>query len=157
MGEGNNQIEADHINATMHKWINEERFETFPKITEANINEILRTQKYIVLVVVEENKVFQIPKEMLEFRNTVEALARKKRHVYHDYFQFGWTNSRELANNIAMQIVPLPYLIVLNSSTLHHHVPEDEPMQMTPDAIEMFLKNIIEETVPVSTKYIYTG
>ncbi|XP_050498374.1 protein disulfide-isomerase TMX3-like [Diabrotica virgifera virgifera] len=149
VGEGNNQIEADHINSSMHKWINEERFETFPKITETNINEILRTEKFIVLVVVEENKLLQIPKDMLDFRNLVESIARKNRDKYHDSFQFGWSTSHELANNIVMQIVALPYLIVLNSTTLHHHVPEDDPTEMTVDAIELFLEKVINQTATV--------
>ncbi|CAG9859452.1 unnamed protein product [Phyllotreta striolata] len=149
VAEGDNAIEAEHINDTMHKFINEERFESFPKITEANINEVLRTRKYIVIVVVEENKLLQVPKEMVEFRDSIKSLAKEKRHAYHDYFQFAWTNSHELANNIVMQIVPLPYLIVLNSTTLEHHVPDDDPVQMSPDAIEYFLKTILEGTAPV--------
>lgn len=67
--------EAEHVNVSIHRWINEERFETFPKITDGNINQLLQTKKYIVLVIVEENKLFQIPKEMLEFRNTIENLV----------------------------------------------------------------------------------
>ncbi|XP_057666907.1 protein disulfide-isomerase TMX3-like [Diorhabda carinulata] len=149
VGEGNDVVDADYINASMHKWINEERFETFPKLTETNINEILHTRKYIVLVIVEENKLLQIPKEMIDFKNTVESLARTKRYKYHNHFQFGWSNSHDLANNIAMQIVPLPYLLVLNSTTLHHYVPEDDPTEMTADAIELFLERILNQTAPV--------
>ncbi|KAG5879522.1 hypothetical protein JTB14_029888 [Gonioctena quinquepunctata] len=149
VGEGNFQDDVDQLNSSIHNWINEERFETFPKITEQNINEILRTKKYIVLVVVEENKLFQVPKEMLEFRDMVESLVRKRRDKYHKNFQFGWTSSYDLANNIAMQILSLPYLLVLNSTTLHHHMPEDDPTEMTADAIDMFLDRIYNQTAPV--------
>nr|XP_023013921.1 protein disulfide-isomerase TMX3-like [Leptinotarsa decemlineata] len=149
VGEGNFKDEAEHLNFSMYNWINEERFETFPKITEGNIDEILLTKKYIVLVVVEENKLFQIPKEMLEFRNTVESLVRRKRDKYHKRFQFGWTSNLELVNNIAMQIVSLPYLLVLNSTTFHHHIPEDDPTEMTPDAIDMFLERVYNQTAPL--------
>lgn len=135
----------------MHRWINEERFETFPKITEGNFNEILQTKKYIVLVVVEDDKLQQITTEMYEFKNLVESMIRTNRDKYHKYFQFGWTNNPELANHIAMQVLTLPSLMVLNSTTLHHHVPEDDPTQMTPEAINMFLEKILNQTVPVSS------
>ncbi|CAH1116632.1 unnamed protein product [Phaedon cochleariae] len=148
VGEGNFIEESENLNASIHEWINHERFETFQKITEGNFNEILRTKKYIVLVVVEENKLFQVPKEMLEFRNIVESLIRKKKEKYHKYFQFGWTSSHELANSIAMEILSLPYLLVLNSTTMHHHVPEDDPTEMTVDAIDMFLEKIYNQTAP---------
>lgn len=136
----------------MYKWINEERFETFPKITRGNINEILQTKKYIVLVVVEENKLQQISQEMLEFRDMVESIIRKKRDKYHKFFQFGWVGNPELANSIAMQVLPLPHLLVLNSTTNHHHIPEDDPSQLTADAIDIFLERIYNQSVPVSNK-----
>lgn len=134
----------------MNRWINEERFETFPKITENNFNEILQTKKYIVLVVVEDNKLQQIPKEMFEFKNIMESIIRNNRDKYHKYFQFGWTNNPELANHIAMEVLTLPSLMVLNSTTLHHHVPEDDPTQMTEESIDLFLQKILNQSAPVS-------
>lgn len=150
MGEGNQNDEVTHLNTSMHKWINEERFETFPKITEGNFNEILQTKKYIVLVVVEDNKLQQISKEMFEFKSMIETMLRNNREKYHKHFQFGWTNNPELANHIAMEILQLPALMVLNSTTLHHHVPEDDPAQMTTEAIDLFLEKILNQSAPVS-------
>nr|CAI5835765.1 unnamed protein product [Callosobruchus analis] len=149
VGEGNGIEEVHHLNASMHKWMNEERFETFMKITEGNIEEVIQTKKYIVLVVVEENKLQEIPKEMLEFRNMVESVIRKDRDKYHSSFQFGWTSNLELANSFAMETISLPYLMVLNSTTLHHHIPEDEPLIMTTEAIELFLERVYNQTAPV--------
>ncbi|CAH1962066.1 unnamed protein product [Acanthoscelides obtectus] len=145
---GNGLEEARHLNASIHKWINEERFETFLKISEGNIEEVLQTKKYIVLVVVEENKLQEIPKDMLEFRNMVESVIRKDRDKYHSSFQFGWTSSLELVINIAMERISLPYLIVLNSTTYHHHVPEDDPLIMTTEAIELFLERVYNQQAP---------
>ncbi|XP_044254609.1 protein disulfide-isomerase TMX3 isoform X2 [Tribolium madens] len=125
----NESEEAQHLNSSMYKWINEERFETFPKITR-------------------ENKLQQISQEMLEFRDMVEGLIRKKRDKYHKYFQFGWVGNPELANSIAMQVLPLPHLLVLNSTTNHHHIPEDDPSQLTSDAIDIFLERIYNQSVP---------
>lgn len=132
----------------MYNWINEERFETFPKVTRGNINELMQTKKYIVLVVVEENKLHEVPTEMLEFRDMVESVIRKKRDKYHKTFQFGWTGSPELANSIAMTTLPLPCLLVLNSTTYHHHIPEDDPEHLTPEALDLFLERIQNQTAP---------
>lgn len=133
----------------MYKWINEERFETFPKVTRGNINELLQTKKFLVLAVVEENKLQQITQEMIEFRDMIESVIRRKRDKFHKNFQFGWIGSPDLANSIAMQVLPLPHLLVLNSTTNHHHIPEDDPTQLTTDAVANFLEGIFNQTVPV--------
>ncbi|KAG5871596.1 hypothetical protein JTB14_010721 [Gonioctena quinquepunctata] len=142
------EADMDNLNSTLYDWANQERFELFPKITRGSIDEIIQTSKYIVLVIVEENKLQQIPAEMLEFRDKVEDLVRKNRSKYHKRFQFGWVGSPELANSIAMQNLPLPHLLVLNSTNHHHHLPEDECSQMTQEAIDLFLEGIHNQTVP---------
>lgn len=58
--------------------------------------------------------------------------------------------SPELANSIAMTELPLPYLLVLNSTTNHHHLPDDEPHRLTPDAVQLFLESILNQSAPVS-------
>lgn len=135
--------------------MNEERFEMFPKVTRGNFNDLMQTQKYIVLAVVEENKLHHISQEMIEFRDMVESVIRSKRDKYHKSFQFGWIGNPELANSIAMSVMPLPHLLVLNSTTNHHHIPEDEPGQLTPEVLDMFLEQIYNQSVPVSTFHYY--
>lgn len=81
-------------------------------------------------------------------------MSRSFVHIYIIYdcrtFQFGWIGSPDLANSIAMMRVPLPYLIVLNSTTGHHHVPDDEPHQLTPEAITIFLESVQNQSARVS-------
>lgn len=145
----NNHNDYDKINETMFKWINSERFPTFPKVTRGNINQLFLTEKNLVLAVVEENAVEDISPDMIEFRDMIESLIKKKRNKYHDYFQFGWISNMELVNSIAMMEMPKPSLLVINTSTSHHHIPDDEPSKLTPQAIEMFLEHIQNETAPV--------
>lgn len=142
-------IEAENLNNSLYTWMNEERFLTFPKVTKGNISQILQTRKYLVFVVVEENKLQEIPADMLEFRDMVESIIKKHREKYHKVFQFGWIGSPDLANSIAMTELPLPHLLVLNSTTNHHHLPEDEPSQLTAEAIHIFLDRIVNQTAPV--------
>ena len=160
------------MNETLYKWVNAERFPTFPKITRGNINQLFMTNKNLVLAVVEENQLEEVPPDMLEFKDMVESVIKKKRQKYHElvsinkiiqllrnrklilvwffsHFQFGWVASPELVNSIAMMVVPLPSLIVINSTTNHHYIPEDEPEKLTPHVIELFLEQIQSENVPV--------
>lgn len=48
-----------------------------------------------------------------------------------------------------MDNLPTPHLLVLNATTSEHHIPEDDPMQLTPEAIHMFLESIHEQKAPV--------
>lgn len=75
---------------------------------------------------------------------------RQKRDVLHKDFQFGWVGSPELANSIVMSILPVPHLIVINSTTKHHHIPEDDPSKLTPEAVLIFLEQIYNQSAPVS-------
>lgn len=102
-----------------------------------------------MFVVVEENKLEEVPAHMLEFRDMVESVIRKYRDKYHKTFQFGWIGSPDLANSIAMSVLPLPHLLVLNSTTNHHHFLEDEPAKLTAEALHLFLDRIVNQSVPV--------
>lgn len=44
-----------------------------------------------------------------------------------------------------MDQLPTPHLIVINSTTQHHYLPDDDPLQMTPQALHMFLEAIHNE------------
>ncbi|XP_011505026.1 PREDICTED: protein disulfide-isomerase TMX3 isoform X2 [Ceratosolen solmsi marchali] len=136
------------LNDTLYKWVNAERFSTFPKVTRGNINQLFMTNKNLVLAVLEENQLEEVPPNMLEFKDMVESVIKMKRQKYHDDFQFGWIANPDLVNSIAMMVVPLPSLIVINSTTNHHYIPEDEPEKLTPHVIELFLEQIQHESVP---------
>lgn len=61
----------------------------------------------------------------------------------------------ELANSIAMSELTVPHLIVLNSTTSHHHIPDDDPVLMTPEAVSMFLDSIHNQMAPVSLVFLF--
>lgn len=60
--------------------------------------------------------------------------------------------SPELANSIAMSELTVPHLLVLNSTTSHHHIPDDDPVLMTPEAISLFLDQIHNQQATVSIR-----
>jgi len=169
---GHNLSDTEQVNETLYKWVNAERFPTFPKVTRGNLNQLFLTNKNLVLAVVEENQLEEVAPDMLEFRDMVESVIKNKRHKYHEYvvifvrqhfetssenksschfshFQFGWIGSPSLVNSIAMMTLPIPSLLVINTTTNHHHIPEDETEKLTPYVIELFLEQIRNESAPV--------
>jgi thioredoxin domain-containing protein 10 len=94
------QIEASQLNQSLHTWIIQEKFLTFPKITRDNLYQLKQTKKYLVLAVVEENKLNELVTHEIEFRDMVEQIIRTKRSKYHDHFQFGWIGNPDLSHSI---------------------------------------------------------
>lgn len=122
----------------------------YSQITRTNIQHIRQTKKYLVIAVVEENKLSEIASHELEFRDLIESIVRQNYDKYHPKFQFGWIGSPEIAHSIMMDQMPTPHLIVLNSTTYEHHLPDDDPLHLTTEAIHIFLQNIYHQRAPVS-------
>lgn len=55
------------FNTSLTQWINTERFDTFVKVTRSNIHHMMETNKYLVLAIVEENKIEKLPPHHSEF------------------------------------------------------------------------------------------
>lgn len=124
----------------------------FHQITRTNIQHLSQTKKYLVVAVVEENKLNEIASHELEFRDLIESIIRQNYDKYHAKFQFGWIGSPDIAHSIIMDQLPTPHLIVLNSTTYEHHLPDDDPLQLTVSAIHLFLHNIYHQKTPVSVQ-----
>ncbi|CAD7083643.1 unnamed protein product [Hermetia illucens] len=144
-----NEMDPLQVNETIYHWINVERFTTFPKVTRNNIHQMMKTKKWLVLAVVEENKLNEVAAHELEFRDMVERVIRKNRKKYHDRFQFGWIGDPDIAHSIVMDALPTPHIIVINSTTQEHHIPEDDPLQMTPQALHLFLESVHKQTATI--------
>jgi len=130
-------------------WINRERFPLFVKITRGKFSNILNTKKLIVIAVLEENKLEKITPEMEEFRDMIRTIVETNPGRYHDHFQFGWTGLPELANSVAMEHLEIPSLLVINSTTFQHHLPEDDARHITPEAVEIFLAAVQHGQAPI--------
>lgn len=64
-------------------------------------------------------------------------------------FQFGWIGSPDFANAITLSDMALPSLIIYNSTTRHHHFPEEKPYELTPESITLFLEAVKNQSVKV--------
>lgn len=65
------------------------------------------------------------------------------------HFQFGWTGTPHLANNLAISRLPLPTLLVVNTTTHHYHLPETEPHLLDHPTVQLFLDSILSGTAQV--------
>jgi thioredoxin domain-containing protein 10 len=119
--------ELMNLNNSLNTWVTQEKFLTFPRITLENFYQYRQTGKYLVLAIVEENKLNELITHEQEFRDMVERIIKTKRDKYHNKFQFGWTGT-SLAHYIVSSYIKTPNLIVLNSTTNYHHMPDDDPI-----------------------------
>lgn len=136
------------LNTSLYGWVTAERFPLFVKVTRGKFSNIMATNKFVVIAVLEENKLLEISPEMEDFKDMIRQVIEKNREKYHKHFQFGWTGSPDLANSVAMETLSLPNLLVINSSTYQHHLPEDIPTYLTPEAIQIFLDSILAGEAP---------
>ena len=78
----------------------------------------------------------------------------KKTHLtpifVYRFFQFGWTGFPDIANSIAMERLSLPNILVLNTSSLEHYLPETDPLDMDEAAVKVFLGTIRDQAAMVS-------
>ena len=111
-------------------------------------------RKYLVLAVLAENKIGELTPEMEEFRDMLAAVSAQPRFAAR--FQFGWTGTPELANSVAMETLSIPHLLVVNATSYQHHLPDDDPTQLTEEAIAIFLDGVSEGTVPTYGGSSYT-
>ena len=103
----------------------------------------------MVLAVVEENKLNELMTHEAEFKEMIEQIIRSKRSKYHEKFQFGWIGNPDISHSIAMDTLNTPHLLVINSTTNEHHISDDDPLEMTPESIEIFLDSVLLGEVPV--------
>ena len=59
-------------------WIAKERFPLFVKVSRSNFQELLGTKKFLVMAVVEEDKLGRITEEMESFRNMIQELVERR-------------------------------------------------------------------------------
>uniref|UniRef100_T1GC08 Thioredoxin domain-containing protein n=1 Tax=Megaselia scalaris TaxID=36166 RepID=T1GC08_MEGSC len=142
-GHKAHEMTTKEVNETLTQWVNNERFLTFPKITRFNIRELMSTKKFLVIAVVEEDKLSQVATHELEFRDMIEEVIRKYRHRFVPrQVPIRMDRRSWYCPFQVMDTLPTPHLIVINSTTQHHHIPEDDPMQMTINSIHVFLESI---------------
>ncbi|TRY67032.1 hypothetical protein TCAL_03476, partial [Tigriopus californicus] len=144
------------VNSSLHSWVTQERFPLFVKVTRGKFHHILSTQKLIVIAVLEQNKIGELSPEMEDFKEMVLNVIMRRKDKFQSKFQFGWTGSPEIANSVAMETLSIPNLLVVNSSSYQHYLPDDDPTKLTEEAIEIFLDGILDGAVPVYGGASYT-
>jgi len=128
-------------------WINHERFPTMVEITPGNFHQVMKTNKFIVLAVLEEDKIGRLTPNMIQYKEVLEQFAHANRDVYHKDFLFGWTGSPDLPNSVAMMSLPVPSIIVINATSFHHHLPEEYIEILTPENLSEFLNRVLQNDI----------
>ncbi|CAH1102178.1 unnamed protein product [Psylliodes chrysocephalus] len=138
-------IDDPSLNASMSKWVNEERFGTYLKVSRGNLNDLMHLNRYVVLAIVDEKYLHE--PDMAKFKDMIGNIIKTNKRKYRKRFIFGWVGNPEFANSIALDVVPLPYLLVINSTNHYHHVPDVEDCsKMTARDVELFLETIYNQS-----------
>jgi thioredoxin domain-containing protein 10 len=74
--------------------------------------------------------------------------------VFQSKFLFGWTGSPELGNSVASTNLPVPSLIVINSTNFLHHIPDNAHLVevLSSETLCHFLDRILAEEIQVRLK-----
>ena len=141
--------EEQGVEATaLYSWVMAERFPRFVKVTRGKFGNIMATGKLVVVAVVEENKLGEVEPLQELFRDMLQEVAEGGGEGFAELFQFGWTGTPDLANSVAMESLALPNLLVINSTTYQHHLPEAATAELTPDMVRAFLASVVAGEAP---------
>ena len=110
------------VNTSLYNWVTRERFPLFAKVTRGRFGKFLATNKYVVIAVVEENKLSEVSDEMLEFKEMVRRIVVNNQDLYGANFQFGWTGSPDLANSVAMDTINTLNIFLIAGFTFEHYL-----------------------------------
>ena len=99
----------------------------FAKVTRGKFGHFMATKKLLAIAVLEENKLEKLSTEMEDFKRMLQDLVIRTKDKYGEHFQFGWTGVPDLANSIAMENLDIPSLLVINTTSFHHHLPVKLP------------------------------
>jgi len=128
-------------------WVNHERFPTMLEVTPGNFHQVMKTNKFVVLAVLEEDKVGRLSQSMTAYKEMLKQFAHDNRDVYHEKFIFGWTGSPDLPNSVAMTTLPVPSIIVINATSFHHHLPEEYIEILSPENLAEFLDRVLQNDI----------
>ncbi len=151
-----NDVDGLNITQSLRQWVLRERFPKFVKVTRGRFSHLMSTNKLLVMAVLEENKLGEITPDMEAFRAMIHMVMDAHIDRYRPHYQFGWTGSPDLANSVAMDSLSVPHLIVINTTSYQHYLPDDDPTKMTPEAVTIFLDTILEGEAPVYGGSSYT-
>ncbi|XP_018025402.1 protein disulfide-isomerase TMX3 isoform X2 [Hyalella azteca] len=148
--DGSNSLypgpEGEGVNASLSRWVLHERFPHFMRFTGSSLAQVFKGSKNIAMVVVGESKTGLLTTDETAFRDMLQTIAREDRNKYHQHFQFGWTGTPHLANNLVMTRLPLPSLVVINTTTLVCYVPPEPSHDLNHDLTRLFLDAVLEGT-----------
>uniref|UniRef100_A0A0N5AMA8 Thioredoxin domain-containing protein n=1 Tax=Syphacia muris TaxID=451379 RepID=A0A0N5AMA8_9BILA len=126
------------------KWINNERWPLMPLVTSSILRNI-GSSRLLVLAVInkidrrnESSPVGKFYSMITKVAHTVRTDLKLSR-----YYQFGWLDGNDLANNIVLNVVKEPDYLVINASSYEFYSSGDASSAITAKSIIVFLERII--------------
>ncbi|CAG7725782.1 unnamed protein product, partial [Allacma fusca] len=123
--------------ARVKAFVASHRFDPFVRLTRSNFYRFIQTKKWVVIGVIDEDKLGRSPDHHLEFRDVLETLAD---NVDFQRFQLAWTTAVDFMAKFVTSELETPYLLVINSSNYEHYFLHEEKKGWSNERILTYLE-----------------
>ncbi|XP_023648751.2 protein disulfide-isomerase TMX3-like isoform X2 [Paramormyrops kingsleyae] len=107
----------------LSSWVNKERFRGYLDIDAFTLYELAETGKLVAIAVVDE----KVPtEEGARIKMLMQRVATEYRDQFSRDFQFGHMDGNDYINGLIMSEVPVPSIIVLNTSNDQYFLPLEQ-------------------------------
>lgn len=115
----------EYGDGSLSSWVNKERFQGYLQIDGFTLYELGETGKLVAIAVIDEKDPTE---ESGRLKGLIQRVAKEYREHFNRDFQFGHMDGNDYINSLIMGEVPVPSVIILNTSNEQYFLPE-EPVQ----------------------------
>ncbi|KPP74531.1 protein disulfide-isomerase TMX3-like [Scleropages formosus] len=123
----------------LSSWVNRERFRGYLHIDGFTLYELGETGKLVAIAVVDEKN---LTEESVRLKTLIQRVATEYRDHFSRDFQFGHMDGNDYINSLIMGEVPVPSIIVLNTSNDQYFL-LGEPVK-TLDQLVQFIHSVLD-------------
>ncbi|KAK7124119.1 hypothetical protein R3I93_022280 [Phoxinus phoxinus] len=141
--DGNYFTYDEYEDGSLSSWVNRERFQSYLPIDGFTLYELGETGKLVAIAVTAEKDPTE---KSIRLKGLIQRVAAEHRDQFNRDFQFGHMDGNDYINSLIMSEVPVPSLLVLNTSNEQYFVPE-EPVESLEQML-MFFTSVLDGSAP---------
>ncbi|XP_056125625.1 protein disulfide-isomerase TMX3 [Rhinichthys klamathensis goyatoka] len=141
--DGNYFTYDEYEDGSLSSWVNRERFQSYLPIDGFTLYELGETGKLVAIAVTDEKDPTE---KSMRLKGLIQRVAAEHRDQFNRDFQFGHMDGNDYINSLIMSEVPVPSLLILNTSNEQYFVPE-EPVESLEQML-MFFTSVLDGSAP---------
>lgn len=122
----------EYGDGSLSSWVNKERFQGYLQIDGFTLYELGETGKLVAIAVIDEKDPTE---ESGRLKGLIQRVAKEYREHFNRDFQFGHMDGNDYINSLIMGEVPVPSVIILNTSNEQYFLPE-VPIQTLEELVQ---------------------